>query len=94
MNFSEVYQKSDGFVEKSIGEEKVLVPLSDNVADMNHVITLNEVGAFLYDEIDGRKSVQDIYQTLLQEYDVLPDEAKQDMEQFINTCVSKGVLFT
>lgn len=94
MDFFEVYHKSEGFVEKNIGDEKVLVPLTDNVADMNHVITLNEVGAFLYNLIDGEKSMEYIYQTLLKEYKVLPIEAKKDIEQFINTCVNKGVLFT
>ena len=60
MDFALIYTKDKQFVEKSIGEEKVLVPLSDNVADMNHVFTLNEVGTFVYDEIDGKKSIGEI----------------------------------
>jgi hypothetical protein len=92
MDLSEVYIKNKHFVEKNIGDEKVLVPLSDNVADMNHVITLNEVGAFLYEQIDGEKTIGDIYQTLLNEYDVLPEMAKHDIEHFIKDSVNTGVL--
>ncbi|MCW3785913.1 PqqD family protein [Plebeiibacterium sediminum] len=93
MDFSKVYCKSERFVEKSIGNEKVLVPLTDNVADMNHVLTLNEVGTFLYDQVNGEKSVSDILSLLLEEYDVSNEIAKKDIEQFINNTVSKGILF-
>ncbi len=93
MDFSKVYCKSERFVEKSIGSEKVLVPLSDNVADMNHVLTLNEVGTFLYNQIDGKKSINDILSLLLKEYDVASDVAKFDIEQFINNTVNNGILF-
>ncbi|MCW3805981.1 PqqD family protein [Plebeiibacterium marinum] len=92
MDFSKVYYKSEGFVEKAIGSEKVLVPLSDNVADMNHVLTLNEVGTFLYDGIDGEKSLDEIFSLLLEEYDVTAEVAKRDIEQFIDETVNKGII--
>lgn len=94
MDFSIVYNKSEHFVEKKIGEEKVLVPLSNNVADMNHVFTLNSVATFIYNQIDGVKSVMDIYELMINEYDVSMDVAKNDIEHFIRDSVSRGVLFT
>ncbi len=93
MDFSKVYCKSDRFVEKSIGNEKVLVPLTDNVADMNHVLTLNEVGAFLFNQIDGEKSVEEILILLLIEYEVAREVAQKDIEQFIANTVSKGIIY-
>ncbi len=92
MDFSLVYSKSKRFVEKSIGEEKVLVPLFDNVADMNHVFTLNEVGTFIYDQLDGKKSLQQIHHALLDEYEVDVDNAKTDIELFISDAVERGVI--
>ncbi len=92
MDFTKVYYKSEQFVEKGIGNEKVLVPLTDNVADMNHVLTLNEVGTFLYDQIDGVKSVDNILSLLLSEYEVTQDVAKKDIEQFINNTVNRGII--
>ncbi len=93
MDFSKVYCKSERFVEKSIGNEKVLVPLTDNVVDMNHVLTLNELGTFLFDQIDGEKTINDILSLLLEEYDVASEIAKKDIEQFINNILNKGILF-
>ena len=94
MDLSSVYFKGDGFVEKAIGKEKVLVPLTNNVADMNKVFNLNEVGAFIYDTIDGQKSLAEILNQLLGEYDVSRDKAVRDIEHFITAMVNKGVLFT
>ncbi len=93
MDFSKVYCKSERFVEKSIGNEKVLVPLTDNVADMNHVLTLNEVGTFLYDHIDGEKSIEEILMLLLNEYEVARDVAQNDVEQFFANTVSKEIIY-
>ncbi len=93
MDFSKVYCKSERFVEKGIGNEKVLVPLTDNVADMNHVLTLNEVGAFLFDQIDGEKSVEEILILLLDEYEVTKEVAQKDIEQFISSTVDREILY-
>jgi len=92
MDFALIYTKDKQFVEKSIGEEKVLVPLSDNVADMNHVFTLNEVGTFVYDEIDGKKSIGEIFKDLLNEYDVEEEVALTDLQQFLKEAIDKGIL--
>ncbi len=92
MDFSIVYHKNENFVEKDIGEEKVLVPLSDNVADMNHVFTMNSVGSFIYDQIDGENSLEVIFNRLLKEFDVEKEVANSDFEQFIYSTVEKGII--
>ncbi len=92
MDFSIVYYKNENFVEKDIGEEKVLVPLSDNVADMNHVFTMNSVGSFIYDQIDGENSLEVIFNKVLVEFDVEKEIANNDFEQFILSTVEKGII--
>jgi len=94
MDLSLVYQKNERFVEKAIGEEKVLVPLTDNVAHMNKVYNLNEVASFIYDAIDGTKSVADLKTVLLANYEVTEEVALNDIEHFITDMVNNGVLFT
>ena len=47
----------------------------------------------MYDQIDGEKSINDIFSLLLKEYDVAQDVARIDIEQFINNTVNKGILF-
>ena len=93
MDLTIVYCKKGNFVEKSIGEEKVLVPLCNNVADMNKVFNLNEVGSFIYDSIDGEKSVEDVVNKLQCTYEVSRETVLSDVKDFITDMVSKGVLF-
>lgn len=87
-----VYRKSTGFVEKLIGDEMVLVPLSDNVADMNSVFTLNEVGTFIYSRINNSSTLSDILHELISEYNVPENIAQQDFDSFINKVVAKGII--
>jgi hypothetical protein len=85
--------KSSSFVERNVGEEKVLVPLSDDVVNMNKVFTLNGVGAFIYDQVDGKRSVYNICDILMAEYDVDKAVALKDVEHFFCEALEKGVLF-
>ncbi len=94
MDLSLVFFKSDRFVEKAIGEEKVLVPLTNNVANMNKVYNLNEVATFLYNCVDGQKSIKDLLNELLSNYEVTEKVALNDIKHFITDMVKKGVLFT
>lgn len=93
MDILRVYVKSEGFVEKAIGAEKVLVPLTDNVADMNKVYNLNEVASFIYDTIDGEKSIAELCNILTFTYEVTQEEALRDIIFLLNDMVSRGVLF-
>ncbi len=93
MDLSLVYCKSKHFVEKDIGDEKVLVPLTNNVADMNKVFNLNEVASFIYDTIDGEKSVANVRDVLLENYDVTEELVMSDINDFITSMVNNKVLF-
>ena len=74
---------SPAIVTRKTGNEYVLVPVSDNIADMNSVYTLNETGAFIWDQIDGKKTVGDIIDTLMNEYETDRTVAETDVFDFI-----------
>jgi Coenzyme PQQ synthesis protein D (PqqD) len=79
-----VYNHSPNVVTRKTGNEYVLVPVANNIADMNSVYTLNESGAFIWDLIDGQRNVEEIINTLTEEYDVDHDSAENDVFSFIN----------
>ncbi len=92
MNLSAVYRKRDNFVEKQVGNELVLVPLTDNVADMNSVFTLNEVGTFIYNCLDGIKTLGEILDEILEAYEIDAETAQVDLRSFIHISISKKVI--
>ncbi|MBN2861741.1 MAG: PqqD family protein, partial [Bacteroidales bacterium] len=79
-----VPHQSSSIVTRKTGNEYVLVPLSDNIADMDSIYTLNETGAFLWELIDGKKCINDLVEALVAEYNVERDNAEKDVFEFIN----------
>ncbi|HBC77690.1 MAG TPA: PqqD family protein [Bacteroidales bacterium] len=79
-----VYNHSPNIVTRKTGSEYVLVPVANNIADMNSVYTLNESGAFIWELIDGKRNAQEIINKLMEEYDIDRDSAEKDVLSFIN----------
>jgi hypothetical protein len=78
-----ILSRSDSVVTRKTGNEYVLVPITNNIADMNSVYTLNETGAFIWEQIDSKKSVEDIVIELTNEYDIDKQNAESDVFTFI-----------
>jgi hypothetical protein len=79
-----VYSHSPGIVTRKTGNEYILVPVANNIADMNSVYTLNETGAFIWEQIDGKKNLMEIIDNLVEEYDVDHDSASKDVSEFVD----------
>ena len=84
VDLNSVLLHSDSIVTRKTGNEYVLVPVANNIADMNSVYTLNETGAFIWELIDGRKSIEEIIKSLTEEYDIGYESASEDVLSFIN----------
>ena len=80
-----VYARNDAFVYREIAEETVLVPVYGQVADMESIYTLNEVGARIWQLIDGQRTLEEVGKTLAAEYDAPPDEVEADLLEFVET---------
>jgi hypothetical protein len=75
--------RSISIVTRKTGNEYVLVPITNNIADMNSVYTLNETGAFIWEQIDGKRNVEEIINELTNEYDIEKQNAESDVFTFI-----------
>ena len=74
---------SPSIVTRKTGNEYVLVPITNNIADMHSVYTLNETGAFIWEQINGKRSVEEIIAVLTAEYDIDNKSAEADVFSFI-----------
>jgi methyltransferase-like protein len=79
-----VPSRSPSIVTRKTGNEYVLVPIANNIADMNSVYTLNETGAFIWELIDGEKNVEDLIQAVISEYNIDRETALTDVMSFID----------
>jgi hypothetical protein len=80
MDFLEkVYKKSDSVVFRKIGEEYILVPIRQDVGDLESIYTLNETAARIWELTDGKTQASKIKEKIVEEFDVEPEEAEKDL---------------
>jgi methyltransferase-like protein len=79
-----VPSRSTSVVTRKTGNEYVLVPVTNNIADMTSVYTLNETGAFIWELIDGKKNVEDLIKAVIDKYDIDKETATRDVFSFID----------
>jgi len=79
-----ILSHSPSIVARKTGNEYVLVPITNNIADMDSVYTLNETGAFIWEHIDGKRNVAEIISALIHEYDIDNKTASNDVFSFID----------
>jgi hypothetical protein len=79
-----IISQSASIVTRKTGNEYVLVPITDNIADMNSVYTLNETGAFIWEHFDGKRNLEEIIVALTNEYDIDHKTAESDVLSFVS----------
>jgi len=78
------FQKDSSIVSRRIADEMVLVPIRRKAGEVECLYTLNEVGARIWELIDGQRSVKALRDALLAEFDINESEAQQDLIELIN----------
>ena len=77
------FAKSDSVVSRNVAGEFILVPIRQRGEDVDCIYTLNEVGARIWELIDGRRTLAGIRAGIIEEYDVVPEEAEKDMLELL-----------
>jgi hypothetical protein len=77
------YQRNENFVFRRIEDETILVPIKDNVGDMGSIYKLNEIGAFVWEQLDGERSLATLKDKIIAEYEVAPRKAEADLSEFV-----------
>jgi hypothetical protein len=79
------YGKSSRVVGRRIGDEYVLVPLAGRGADLDSILNLNRVGAFIWEQLDGVRTGNDVVAALVDRFEVGRPEAETDYLDFLTT---------
>lgn len=85
MDLTSLITKKHHYASRQVGGEYVIVPVRDNVAQMNTLITLNEVGSFIWDRLAQGVTVESLVTAMVAEFDVSPEIAKRDLDAFLTS---------
>ena len=64
------------------------------LADSGEVLVVNSLGTRILDLIDGKRSVAEIARQIEAEYEVPAEEARRDLDEFLQTLSEAGALST
>ena len=88
----ESWTRSPRMVGRKIGSEFVLVPLADRGADLDSILNLNTVAAFVWEQLDGAKSGSDVVAAVVERFEVERARAERDYLELIDTLVEVGAV--
>lgn len=80
------------FVLREIAGEYILVPLGDAAKDLNGIISVNELGAFLWNKLQTEQTEQSLLDAVLQEYEVSREQAQADLQRFLQMLRENNLL--
>lgn len=84
--------RNPDFIYRKVVEETILVPVHMDVAEMDGIYTLNEIGAFVWEELETPLSLDQLQHLILDEYDVTSDVAASDLRSFLSDLLAIGAL--
>ena len=80
------------FVLREIAGDYVIIPIGRTVLSFNGLITVNEIGAFLWNLLQEDVTKEELVAKVLDEYEVDEETAREDIQEFLDTLVSGGIL--
>ena len=82
----------EGFVLRNVVDEYIVMPTGDNIAKFEGAVVLNEVSAFIFQQLQNPVSRDDLLAALLGEYDVDEATAAADLDALLEKFSDMGVL--
>jgi len=92
INLESCYQKDPSMVHREIIGESILVPIRQNVGDLDSIYSLNETASRAWALIDGEHSVLEISEIISSEFEVEQDQAQSDLIELISQLESIGAV--
>ena len=89
-----VPKRSGEVVSRVIANQLVFIPLGHTPKEVSSLFAINEVGTRIWDLLDGQRSLKDIVECLLNEYDVTQEEAEKALARFVQELEQIGAVET
>jgi len=90
---NKVYKKDPNMVGRKIEDEIILVPIKRDAADLEAIYNLNnEVSVKIWELIDGKRSIREIKDKILEEFNVKEEKLEKDLEEFVSDLLEIGAI--
>ena len=94
VNLSSVYKIIDSVTTKTIEDELVIVTTTDGISDVDSsIFTLNPTGKVVWEKLDGKYSLKEIIDQLVEEYKAPEGAVKNDVMKLVSELLGKNLVF-
>ena len=87
-----MHKKRDHVVCRRIAGETLLIPIRGKLADLQRVFVLEGVGEFIWNNLDGSRTSEEIRNAVARHFDVSVEDAGRDLEEFIAELTQKDLI--
>ncbi|WP_420208560.1 PqqD family protein [Candidatus Electronema sp. JC] len=89
---ADVFRQAENIVTRKVMDETLLVPISGQLASMDNLYTLNETGAFIWQALDGVRSLAEISEMLERQYDAPAEVIAADVLEIADGLAEAGLI--
>jgi len=86
------YVQNENIVRRDIADEIILVPIRGELADMQRLFALDETSDFIWQRLDGNRTVEEIQTAILNHFDVAVEQASMDLNDFIEALLEADLI--
>lgn len=83
-------KRNPDLILRSIAGESLLIPTGKLAQQFNGMITLNDVAAFIWDNLEQVESQDELLRLVLDEFEVDEATASADLNGFLSMLLAKG----
>ncbi len=84
------YRRHPDIVGRAIGNATILVPVKSNIVELHSLFTLNETGAFVWDQLEPPATIEQIARAMAQRFEVSVTRARADVRRLVERLVKEG----
>ena len=86
------YQAKETFIHRKVAGSDVLISVGENIANFNGYITLNPSAAYIWDTLKEPKTVDEVANALIHEFEVTAEEAAEHTTEFIDDLLEHDMI--
>ena len=87
-----VFRPRGETVRRVIAGETILVPIRGRTADMQSLFALNPTATFIWERVDGTRSIEQILVDILAAFEVEREEAREHLLSFLTLAQNQGLV--
>jgi hypothetical protein len=88
----QTWARSERMIGRRIGEEYVLVPLAGRGADLDSILNLSRVAAFVWEQLDGSRTGAAVVDAVVERFQVERERAEADILELLDTLLALAAI--